>query len=190
MLQELFTSKTRVKILTLFLSNPETRFYIREIARKTDENFNAVRRELQRLERIGLLESQTEGNMKYHLVNKKMPIYEELKSIFLKTEGVGKVIGENLAQLGKIKAAFIYGSFAKGEETLSSDIDMMIVGDVNEKKLIPLIRELEEKFSREINYVLFTSKEFQSKIKLKDPFITNVLKEEKIMLVGEMDGLR
>lgn len=92
MLEKLFTSKTRVKLLTLFLLNPETKLYVREIARKTGENTNAIRRELQNLNDIGLLLSETKGNLKYYSTNKKMPIYIELTNIVMKTEGVGRTL--------------------------------------------------------------------------------------------------
>jgi len=185
MLESIIGSKTRVKILALFLLSPDRKFYVRELARKIGGNINSVRRELQKLESIGLLKSERVGNLKYYVVDKKMPIYQELKSIFLKTEGLGKVIKENLSGLGEVKLAFIYGSFARGEEQLKSDIDLMIVGEVDEKKLIPLIRKLEERLSREINYTLFSPREFESRVKKKDPFVSNVLREKKIQLVGE-----
>ncbi len=94
MLEKLFTSKTRVKLLNLFLLNPETELYVREIARKTNENTNAIRRELQNLEDIGLLLSEKKGNLKYYSINKKMPLYIELKNIILKTGGVGRILSE------------------------------------------------------------------------------------------------
>jgi len=185
MLESIIGSKTRVKILALFFLSPDRKFYVRELARKTGGNINSVRRELQKLESIGLLKSERVGNLKYYVTDKKMPIYEELKSIFLKTEGLGEVIKENLSGLGEVKLAFIYGSFARGEEQLKSDIDLMIVGKVDEKKLVPLIRKLEGRLSREINYTLFSPTEFESRVKKKDPFISNVLREKKIQLVGE-----
>jgi len=186
MLESIIGSKTRVKILALFLFNPDRKFYVRELARKTGGNINSVRRELQRLESIGLLKSETAGNMKYYVADKKMPIYEELKGMFLKTEGVGEVIKENLSGLGEVKLALIYGSFAKGEERLGSDIDLMIVGDVDEKKLIPIVRKVERQLSRDINYTLFTPGEFESRVRKKDPFVSDVLKEKKILLAGEL----
>jgi len=183
MLEELITSRTRVKILTLFLSNPENRFYVRELSRKIDENINSVRRELRKLEEIGLLDSEREGNLRYYLINKKIPIYEELKSIFLKTEGVGALIRENLENLGNITKAFIYGSFARGEEKLTSDIDLMIIGEVDQEKLSMLVRKLEARISREINYVVFTEKEFKERKERKDSFIMNILKEKRIEII-------
>lgn len=146
-----------------------------------------MRRELQRLEKIGLLVGEREGNLLYYKVNREVPIYRELKRIFLKTEGVGKTIGDNLAKLGEIEAAFIYGSFARGEERLCSDVDMVVVGRVQEEKLIELIRRLEGQLGRQINYVLFTPEEFEERREKEDPFLTNVLKEPKIMLVSADD---
>jgi len=189
MLHKLFTSKTRVKLLTLFMMNPGREMYVREIARSTEENINAIRRELANLEGIGLLKSERRGNSRYYAVNKKMPIYNELASIILKTEGVAKELRDSLIEIG-VKAAFVYGSFANRKAGMDSDIDVFIIGDVNEDELIIKIREVEKKLSREINYVLFTAKEFKRRERNKDPFVLNVLKEPKIMLVGDRSDLR
>ena len=189
MLQKLFTSKTRVKLLILFMMNPGREMYVREIARTTKENINAIRRELANLEGIGLLKSERRGNMKYYVINKKMPIYNELASIILKTEGVAKELQDSITEIG-VDAAFIYGSFASGEAGVDSDIDVFIIGEVVADNLIIKIREVEKKLSREINYVLFTAKEFEEREKSKDPFVLNVLREPKIMLIGDLSDLR
>jgi predicted nucleotidyltransferase len=183
MIEELIISKTRAKILTLFFANPKKSFYVREISRKVEKNINSVRRELRKLENVGILKSRNEANLKYYSLNEEMPIYEELKSIFLKTSGISKELKENLRKLGKIESAFIYGSYAKGEEKLKSDIDLMIIGKVNQEKLSLLIRKLESKLSREINYVVFSKEEFEGRKLRKDPFIQNVLKEKKIKII-------
>lgn len=190
MLQRLLTSKTRVKLLTLFLMNPEKELYIREIVRITNENINSIRRELSNLEEIGLLTSKRKGNTKYYAVERNMPIYSELTNIILKTEGISKIVKENLSKIGTIEAMFIYGSFASKKAGLSSDIDLFIIGNVQEKQLILHIKELEKKLSREINYVFFGSKEFKERVKKNDPFVSNVLKEPKIMLMGDLNELR
>ncbi|MGB7533975.1 MAG: nucleotidyltransferase domain-containing protein [Halobacteriota archaeon] len=169
--------------------NPEREMYVREIARNTEENINAIRRELANLEGIGLLKSERRGNLKYYEVNKKMPIYNELARIILKTEGVAKELRDSLIEIG-VKAAFIYGSFASGKAGVDSDIDIFIIGEINEDELIIKIREVEKKLSREINYVLFTAKEFEERGKSKDPFILNVLREPKIILIGDLSDLR
>ncbi len=186
MLEKLFTSKTRVKLLTLFLLNPETELYVREIARKTGKNTNAIRRELNNLEDIGLLLSEKKGNLKYYTINNKMPIYIELTNIILKTGGVRKTLSENLTRLGCIETAFIYGSFASGSAGGKSDIDIFIIGQVHENELIRRIEKLEKELCREINYVIFTPAEFSKRIKNNDPFIKNVLNEKRVMLIGDM----
>ncbi|MGB2842997.1 MAG: nucleotidyltransferase domain-containing protein [Halobacteriota archaeon] len=170
------------------MMNPGREMYVREIARNTKENINAVRRELANLESIGLLKSERRGNSKYYGVNRKMPIYNELASIILKTEGVAKELQDSLSEIG-VEIAFIYGSFASGKAGVDSDIDIFIIGEVDEDNLIIKIREVEKKLSREINYVLFTAKEFEMRGKSKDPFVLNVLREPKIMLVGDLNDL-
>lgn len=186
MIERLFTSKTRVKLLTLFIMNPERELYIREIVRLTNENINAIRRELTNLEDIGLLHSTIKGNTKQYTLDKTMPIYSELKSIIVKTEGITKILKDHLSELGSIKCAFIYGSFAQDKVGMNSDIDLFLIASVDEKKLIPLIHNFEKQISREINYVLFTMEEFEERKKHKNPFITNVLKEPKILLIGDL----
>jgi len=170
--------------------NPEKEMYIREIVRKTNENINSIRRELSNLEEIGLLTSVVKGGAKYYTVNKNIPIYNELTNIILKTEGVAKVLQENLSEIGVIEAAFIYGSFASKKTGINSDIDLFIIGTINEKQMIISIKKLENKLLREINYVLFEPKEFKERIKNKDPFVSNVMKEPKIMLIGNLDEFR
>ena len=169
MLERLFTSKTRVKILTLFLLNPDRELHFREITRIVDENLNAVRRELTNLEDIGLLMSSRTGNLRQYKINKKMPLYEDLQSIVLKTEGVAKILQEHLHELGFIQTAFIYGSFARHTASMNSDIDVFIVGTINEKTLIQSLHTLEKQLSREINYVSFHRMNSQNERKPKIP---------------------
>jgi predicted nucleotidyltransferase len=187
MLEKIITSKTRVKLLNLFLLNPETELYGREIAKITGENTNAIRRELQNMEDIGLLLSEKKGNLKYYSVNKLMPIYMELTNIILKTGGVGRTLSENLKKLGSIETAFIYGSFASGNAGAKSDIDIFMIGQVDEDELIRYLERLEKEVCREINYVLFTPSEFNQRIRNNDPFIINVLNEKRIMLRGDLN---
>ena len=182
MLRKLFTSRTRVELLTLFLMNPDREMYVREIARNIGENINSVRRELSNLEEIGLLTSKRKGNLRYYVTDRKMPIYDELTSIILKTEGIAKILKDNLSLMGDIKIAFIYGSFARGDA-------IFIIGNVNEDLLIVAVREIEKKLSREVNYILFIPEEFEERLKNKDPFVLNVLREPKIMFIGDLHGL-
>lgn len=187
MLEALIPSKARVKLLTLFLLNPESEFYIREIVRMTGENINGVRRELANLESFGLLIGRRRGNQHCFTVNRDFFLYTDLQQLVLKTEGVARVIRENLSSLQNIECMFIYGSFARGTAGGRSDIDLFIVGDVNEEVLIPLVHTGERAINREINYTLMRGSEFARRKETGDPFVKNVMGERKIMIIGSCD---
>jgi predicted nucleotidyltransferase len=184
MLEKLFTSKTRSKIITIFLLHPQKEMYIREITKKLQVNINAVRRELINLEEIGLLKSRETGNLKYYAVNTKFYLYPELYGMVLKTEGPSKLINEKIENWGTITLALIFGSFASRKPQPESDIDLLIVGEINENKLIPEINEIERELSREINYILLSNKEYKQKIKNNDPLLKEILDNPKIIIKG------
>jgi len=187
MLEALISSKTRVKLLTLFLLNPESEYYVREIVRMTQENYNAVRRELANLESFGLISGQKKGNQQYYFVNRTFFLYDELQKIVLKTEGIAKIIQENLMKLNDIECMFIYGSFATGTARATSDIDLFIIGNADENSLIPLVHSSEGAINREINYTLMHRDEFNKRMQTGDSFVKNVLGEPKIMIIGTCD---
>jgi predicted nucleotidyltransferase len=189
MLESLLRSKVTVKLLTLFLSNPEGEFYIRQLERELEEPVSAVRRELGRLESAGLISSQKRGNLKFHKVNLECPVYPELKSLFFKTEGIGKYLAEHLEELGRIQVAFVYGSFAEDTAKLDSDIDLMIVGDVNTDAVSKVVNRAEKELRREINYISYEPGEFEELRKSKLPFMSNVLAGKKIILVGTLENV-
>ncbi len=189
MLKKLFTSSTRVKLLKLFFMNREREFYLRELSRITGENPNSIKRELKNLKSIGLITERKRGNQKLYRVNKLSPIHEELRKIVLKTVGIGEVLRENLVKFG-VKFALIYGSFAQGEEVKDSDIDLLIIGDVDEEELIKIIKKLEEELSREINYILWNRKEFRKRIKEKHHLLMDVIEKPFIMIIGDADEFR
>jgi len=184
-LKPLMQSRTRIRILTLLLLGREGRYYVREIQRRVGENINAVRRELSNLESAGLAKSEHIANLKYYQINSSSSIYPELRSLFLKTEGVAEVVKEKLAEHGFISKAFIFGSFAVGNVSSSSDIDLFIVGDIDEKIVLRSIREVESFLGREVNYVAMSAKEFEKRVKSGDPFVSRVLNSPVIPLIGE-----
>ena len=187
MLTKLFTSNTRSKIITIFMLNPDDELYVREITKKINENINSVRRELSNLEDMGLLVSRKAGNLKYFRVNKEFYLYSELYSMVMKTEGVARLLKENIEKWGPINLAFIYGSFASQKADRNSDIDLFIVGNIIEANFIKELSSLEKKLSREINYITLSKGEYHEKIDNKDPFIKEILREPKIIIVGELD---
>jgi len=184
MLERLFTSKTRVSILEEFLLNPGTEYHIRELARIVEITPIYVQKELKNLESLGLLGSRKKGNMVLYKLQAKSPIVEDLKRIFLKTESIGyAIVGE--LDTKKIKFALIFGSFAKGIETPTSDVDMLIIGDVKEDDILRSISKTERRIGREINFMLWTEKEFLQKVRENIPLIREISKTPIIMLVGE-----
>jgi predicted nucleotidyltransferase len=171
------------------MTHPKERFYLRQLERMLDESLTPLRRELDKLEKNGLLFSQVEGNSKYYSVNEGFPIYSELKSIVFKTQGIANSLRQNLKKVGTIKFAFIYGSTAENTERMNSDIDLMVIGDVDIKELNSVVSKAESALIREVSYRVFTEEEIAKRRKEKDDFIMEVLKGKKIMLIGEEDEL-
>jgi len=190
MLLKLFSSKLRVDLLSLFFGRPDEEFYVREIEKILQEDVGNISRELKNLEGIGLLVSRKKGNLKYYLLDRKFPLYDELRSIILKTRGAVGVLQGVLSGVKGVEFAFIFGSFATGMETARSDIDLMVIGKVSLDRLIKILREPEEILGRESNPSLFERREIEKRLQDKEPFISRVMREPKIMLIGDEDGLR
>jgi len=190
MLKGLIKSRARIKLLKLFFLNRDSEFYLRELARRTDENLNSMRVELRNLADAGIITESRRGNQKLYRVNKASPIHEELRRLLLKTVGVGDVIRTELMSIGGVKYSLIFGSFASGEEAEESDIDLLIIGDVSEERLIEIIGRLEGELSREINYILWNITEFNKKVKQKHHLISDIVEKPFIMLVGDRDEFR
>jgi len=190
MLKTLFSSNNRVKIITHFVTHPKGKFYLRELARLLNETVSPLQRELAKLAKIGFLISTPSANQVYYSLNDKFPLYPELKSMVLKTNSIGDILHKYLSKAGQIKYAFVYGSVARNTERTTSDIDLMLIGNMDAKTINPFIRRAEEALNREINYRIFEEKEIIQRIKSKDDFIANVLAEKKIMLIGDENELR
>ena len=141
-------------------TSPEREYYVREITRIIGENMNAVRRELQTSNHSVSSRASGRETSRYYTVNRDFFLYEDLQKIVLKTEGVARVIREHLAGRVEIRCMFIYGSFAKSTAGAKSDIDVFIVGDIDENQLIPLVHESERALNREINYTLMRPAEW------------------------------
>ncbi len=189
-LYTIIKSKNRVKLLTLFLTNPDERYYYNEIFRRLSIPHAILQRELKGLTEIGLVINTREANASYYQINKNFPIFKELKSIIFKTVGLADYLRESLKEIGNIKAAFIYGSVAKNLEDASSDIDLMVVGDIDADKLYKTVSDAENALGREINPTIFDPDEWNKKIKEKRSFPSDVMKNPKIFLIGDENELR
>lgn len=188
--EKIFGSRIRAKILGWLFTHPDESFFVRQLANILKEDSTNLSRELSNLEEVGVLLSTRHGNLKYFQANKGCPFFDELKGLVLKTVGVVGMLKSALQEISDIEYAFIYGSYAKGNERADSDVDLMIIGDINLDRIDMLISDLERKINRTINYVTYDHDEFLTKKKAKDGFIMDVLKDKKIMLVGDENRLK
>ena len=183
-------TKNRAELLRLFFTSPEQSFYIQEIGRILRKKPGVFQRTLNNLEKEGILLSEYRANARYFRANRDYPLFKELKSIVFKTVGITGSLKKVLEKVGNVNFSFIYGSYAKTKENYLSDIDLVVIGNPNEDLLIKELDKLEEVLRREINYRLFSLKDFKKEIKEKEPFFLEILKDKKIMLKGEEDELR
>jgi predicted transcriptional regulator len=191
MIEQLFGSKTRVKLLQLFYSNPNRSFYVREITRKIDEQINSVRRELSNLLSIGIINSENTNNRLYYEVNQKYEFFEPLQQIF--GGGVKKIAkkdgdvdteevaaGAGLKAVGHIDLAVYTGQFTRDE---SAGVDFLIVGEVNLNALQKYIDELETKENKSIRYAVMSLPDFQYRQQINDRFAVGIMNAKKQVLV-------
>ena len=182
---KLTKSTTRKKIFQLFFFDLTKKYYLRELERMLNISVGNIRRELISLEQSGIFKREKMGNQVYYSVNKQSPIFNEFKKIIAKTIGSEALVKNSLKNIKSIKTAFIFGSFAKGEEDSLSDIDLMIIGKPDEDVVISKINKLESRLSREINYHIFSMIDWQKKIKQQNSFLKNILSKPKIFLIGD-----
>lgn len=190
-LQALFTSHARVEVLKLFFLRSSGRHYMREISSLTDQPVRAIQRELARLEDAGLLISSVEGNRKYFQANRQSPVFLELRALMVKTAGIVDQLKKILqTRSDAIHVAFIFGSFARGSDTLASDIDLIVIGNITSRELSRQLTPLKEQLDREMNPVTIRVEEFQENVKKGDSFTQSILEEPKIFLIGDGDELQ
>ncbi len=186
---EALFGKTRRQVLALLFGRPQDAFYLRQIARETGTGVGAVQRELDRLTRAGVITRAPDGRQVYFRANPDTPVFSELQGLMAKTAGIADVLRSALFSLEKIDIAFIYGSVAKGSQTTYSDIDMMIIGDVTLHELLPLLRPAQERLAREINPTIYAPDEFRSQLADQQHFVSRVLEEPRIFIIGADDDL-
>jgi hypothetical protein len=180
MIDALFGSKTRVKLLHLFLNNPNRAFYVREITRKIDEQINSVRRELANMLSIGIIQSDSSNNRLYYEVNQNYIHYEPLKAIFgdnsLETSQAAPVAAtdwsKRLKALGDVRVAMLSGSLVRGS---GSDVDVLLAGNINKTQLKRFVKQMEEEEGHSLNYTVMPYEEFYYRLSIKDRFIINII---------------
>jgi predicted nucleotidyltransferase len=186
----LFT-QTQQRVLGLLFGQPQRGFTVSELIASTGAGSGAAQRELAKLANSGLLTVQRIGNQKHYRANPAAPIHDELVGIVQKTVGLAEPLREALVPLaGQIAAAFLYGSIAKGSDTASSDIDVMVVSDtLGYADVIGALHPYYERLGREINPTVYSRAELGKRIKAGNAFVTRVLEQPKIWLIGDKDVL-
>lgn len=181
MLEQLFGSRTRVKLLRLFLSHPEQRWFVRELTRTIHEQINSVRRELMHLEKLGLVQSTLEQHRKYYSVNPAGSLYPELKALIVKSRfSIEKRSLERLLKHGHIDYCALLGYFV---DDPASVIDVFIVGTIDKNTVQKLLDEFKEQFGQELRYTIMTPTEYRYRKDVTDKFLFTILNAQQIVLV-------
>lgn len=184
-------SGTQQRVLAWLFGQPERSFYATELIGLAGAGSGAVQRELARLAQSGLVTVRTVGNQKHYQANSKAPIYAELCGIVQKTVGLAGPLSDALAPLAaRIRAAFVYGSIARREDTASSDIDLMLVSDdLAYSDLYAQLEAVGSRLGRTVNPTIYTPQELAGRVERKDAFVTRVLAQPKLWLIGGEDAL-
>lgn len=182
---------TKRKILALFFLNPDQEYYFSEVVRLTGTRQGVIQRELKNLTEAGILNAERRGRQKFYRANKSNPIFPDLRNIVFKTFGIIGQVKDALKPMEKrIEIAFVYGSFARGEEVADSDIDLFIIGKAPLDEIVSALTKVENAIGREINPTLFSATEFKSKWLKKNHFLRSMAKTEKEFIIGSEDEFR
>ncbi|MFH0954095.1 MAG: nucleotidyltransferase domain-containing protein [Verrucomicrobiota bacterium] len=186
----LLKSRLRAKVLGWLFTHPDEEFFVRQLKGLLREDATNMSRELAHLTGLGLLTCRARGVQKYYQVNPNCPVYGELRGLVLKSFGMADILRNRLMPLdNRIRAAFIHGSQAMGKATAASDVDVMIIGDVTFAEVVKALGPAQEALGREVNPVVYPVAEFRNKLAHGHHFLTSVMKEPKIFLVGRMSEL-
>jgi len=185
MLKDLITSEVRIKIIVELYKNLHTPLHIREITRRVGTEINAVRRELDRLQKCGMLKKESKTNKIFYSVRTDYSSFNEVLSFVNKEVGLGGLVVKNLAELGKVKFALLSTEFVQGRVAAPNEVDLLLVGAVDVKYLQEIVKKEEQALGHEINYTVLGEDEFNFKKTRRDPFVLNILLQGRIILVGD-----
>ena len=177
-------SKARQRLLAYYFTNPAARHHLRDLAERLSIDPSNLSKELRRLERERLFQSEVSGRQRYFRLNREYFLFEELRSIVAKTIGATPLLAKSLGKIKGIEDAYLYGSFARNQQDAASDIDLLVIGNPKGDALAEATRKLERRLGREINYTVLTRGEFESRRARKDAFLENVWRNKRIPLIG------
>ncbi len=178
----------RAGVLSATLLQPEHWWFLTELAGHLEVTPSSLQREIDSLVHAGVLLRRRDGRRAYVKANPESPVYPELRGLMNKTLGIVPSLQHALKKLGnQISLAILYGSLARNDDRAESDVDLLVVGTVKQIDLLPVLRELESRFRREVNAMLFSPQEFRRKRAINDHFLTSVLRGKTILLKGTLD---
>lgn len=185
LLAQILSSQVRAEIFRLLFSGDKISIHLRDLQRQSGLSIGTIQKEIAHLKGLDLVTSERDGNRLYYTANTDHPLYKEICGLVEKTSGIAKRLKETLSSIKGIECAFIFGSYAKGEEKSHSDIDLIIVGNVGLRTLSAVFKNLTEQTLREINPHIYSMKSWREKVKKKDHFIKSILSEKKVFLIGD-----
>ena len=185
-LADILFGRTRSSVLSLLDGRVDQSFYTRQIAREAGASVGAVQRELGNLAKAGLIVRSSLGNQVFYRANRESPIFPEMRSLVNKTVGVFEILRTAIGEISnRIAVAFIYGSVARGEETATSDLDLMVIGAATIDEVLSGLSDVEKTIGRPVNPTVYSVAEFRSKVAKGNHFLNAVLKGKKVFLLGD-----
>jgi predicted nucleotidyltransferase len=190
-LSDVLFGQIRGGVLALLYGWADKAFYVRQIARHVHASPGAVRRELEKLAAVDLIVRTSLGNQVFYQVNQRHPVFSEMRALVNKTVGIFNILRSSLESLGnRVSAAFVYGSIARQEERAGSDIDLMIIGDIELDDILVRLAEAETALGRTVNPTVYSIHEFKRKLEDGNHFLNAVIDGKKVFLIGNEDELR
>jgi predicted nucleotidyltransferase len=190
-LSDVLFGQIRSGVLALLYGWADKAFYVRQIARHVHASAGAVRRELERLAAVDLIVRTSVGNQVFYQANQRHPVFSEMRALVNKTVGVFNTLRSALERLStRARVAFVYGSMARQEERAGSDIDLMIIGDIELDDVLVRLPEAETELGRAVNPTVYSIHEFKKKLDEGNHFLNAVLDGKKVFLIGNEDELR
>lgn len=189
LLAQLLSSQVRAEIFRLLFSGDKISIHLRDLQRQSGLSIGTIQKEIAHLKELDLVTSERDGNRLYYTANTDHPLYKEICGLVEKTSGIAEQLKETLSSIKGIECAFIFGSYAKGEEKSHSDIDLIVIGNVGLRTLSSVFKNLTEQTQREINPHIYSMKSWKEKLKKKNHFIKSILDDDKIFLIGDENVL-
>ncbi|MGE3681985.1 MAG: nucleotidyltransferase domain-containing protein [Bdellovibrionales bacterium] len=185
LLAKILSSQVRAEIFRLLFTNEQSSIHLRDLQRQSGLSIGTIQKEIAHLKNLDLVISRRDGNRLYYSASRNHPLFEEIRGLVEKTSGIEPKLQEALSKVKGIQCAFIFGSVARGEEKSHSDVDLIVIGEIGLRALTPKLRTVTEQTQREINPHVYSRRSWKEKVKKKDHFITSVISEKKIFLIGD-----